>query len=433
MDLRPGHWLILLCLLALPASAQELPQQATDTHLGVASCAGSTCHGAIRPHPGANVRQNEFVTWQKKDAHARAYTVLLNAESRRIARNLGLGAAESAPLCLDCHADNAAASHRGSQFQIADGVACESCHGGAERWLGPHVAAQGGHAANVAAGMYPTEDAKARARLCLSCHFGNAAKLVTHRIMGAGHPRTSFELDTFTAIQPAHFVVDDDYRQRKKVESSARLWAVGQGVALSELLAALMDPARNHDGILPELVLFDCHACHTKLTDKNWRPGMGAAPGVPRLQDSGLLMLRVATAIVDDGLAQRLRREGQALDAALLSGFGAVTGAARQLKGSVDKATDLLAAHDFTAADLKAMVKGLADLARRGELVDYADGEQAAMAAGSLLAGLKLMGEDGAGADAALDRVFNAVDDEYGWRPAALSGALADLAGAVDG
>ena len=49
-----------------------------------------------------------------------------------------------------------------------------------------------------------------RAGLCLSCHFGNQEKFVTHRMMGAGHPRMSFELDTFTQLQPAHFVVDED-------------------------------------------------------------------------------------------------------------------------------------------------------------------------------------------------------------------------------
>ena len=53
------------------------------------------------------------------------------------------------------------------------------------------------HAGNVARGLYPTSDPVAQARLCLSCHFGNRDKFVTHRMMGAGHPRMSFELETF--------------------------------------------------------------------------------------------------------------------------------------------------------------------------------------------------------------------------------------------
>ena len=64
--------------------------------------------------------------------------------------------------------------------------------------------------------MYPTDQPVARAQLCLSCHFGTEQnKFVTHRIMGAGHPRMSFELDTFTAIQPAHYIADKDYAERK--------------------------------------------------------------------------------------------------------------------------------------------------------------------------------------------------------------------------
>jgi hypothetical protein len=61
--------------------------------------------------------------------------------------------------------------------------------------------------------MYPTEQPEVRAKLCLSCHFGTEDKFATHRIMGAGHPRISFELDTFTEIQPAHFRVDEDYKE----------------------------------------------------------------------------------------------------------------------------------------------------------------------------------------------------------------------------
>ncbi|MGK0321912.1 MAG: hypothetical protein ACI9JP_004111, partial [Granulosicoccus sp.] len=33
--------------------------------------------------------------------------------------------------------------------------------------------------------------------------------------MGAAHPRLSFELDLFTANQPAHYSVDADYMARK--------------------------------------------------------------------------------------------------------------------------------------------------------------------------------------------------------------------------
>ena len=90
-------------------------------------------------------------------------------------------------MCLDCHADNVAVERRAKGFQLSDGVGCEACHGGAVNWLGQHISGAADHGANLLAGMYPSEDPVARARLCLSCHFGTADRFITHRIMGAGH------------------------------------------------------------------------------------------------------------------------------------------------------------------------------------------------------------------------------------------------------
>src|SRR5277367_6307094 len=114
-----------------------VPQFGDTTHLGVTTCSGSTCHGAIEPFRKSNVAQNEYITWLQKDKHARAYKVLFDERSVRIARNLGLPNAHTAEICLNCHADNPA--HRGRQFQLSDGVGCEACHGGAAGWLGTHI------------------------------------------------------------------------------------------------------------------------------------------------------------------------------------------------------------------------------------------------------------------------------------------------------
>jgi len=143
--------------LAWNAQAQPLPQDAPFKHLGVATCGGSTCHGAVEPFKQSNVLQNEYVTWTQKDKHAAAYKILLNERSQRIAKNLGLAKpAHEAPECLNCHAHFPKEDMRGPQFQLSDGVACEACHGGAAGWLGPHVANRGNHAENIAAGLYPT-------------------------------------------------------------------------------------------------------------------------------------------------------------------------------------------------------------------------------------------------------------------------------------
>jgi len=74
----------LLCLgtTAVSAASPTLPENAAEIHLGVASCAGSTCHGAVVPWQGSNVLQNEHVTWKEKDAHSRAYKVLQDPTGR---------------------------------------------------------------------------------------------------------------------------------------------------------------------------------------------------------------------------------------------------------------------------------------------------------------------------------------------------------------
>src|SRR5262249_51750565 len=167
--------------------------------------------------------------------------VLLSDRSKEIAKKLNLPRPPHLTTeCLDCHTHNPRQYEKG--FRISDGVACEACHGPAERWLKSHVEPDATHAKNLANGMYPTNDDVARPRLCLSCHLGTEQKFVTHKIMAAGHPRMSFELDTFTAIGPAHFRIDADWQERKGSWNGVRAWAIGQAVAAQELMALLRGP-----------------------------------------------------------------------------------------------------------------------------------------------------------------------------------------------
>ena len=80
----------------------------------------------------------------------------------------------------------------------------------------------------------------ARAQLCLSCHMGTKDRMITHRIMGAGHPRLAFELDTFTWLHP-HYKIGEAWTKRKGDWNGVRDWAVGQGVAAENLLDLVTD------------------------------------------------------------------------------------------------------------------------------------------------------------------------------------------------
>jgi hypothetical protein len=376
------------------AGGQTLPQDDGLVHQGVASCAGAACHGASQPGRQA-VLQTEHATWLSRDAHARAYQVLFEARSERIARNLGLAEpAHRARVCLDCHADAVPEGRRGERFSLEDGVGCEACHGGAERWLASHAAGNT-HSRNVELGMYPTDDPRARADLCLSCHLGDERKFVSHRLMGAGHPRQSFELHVFSQIQPAHYAVDEDYARRvKDAAPGVKVWAIGQAVAVREILDGWLDPARARDGIWPEFVFFDCHACHHPLSDTRWRPrpGVGLGPGVARLNDASFLMLRHALAAVDPAGAEALRRELRGFHASVSGGGGGAERAAEALRSRAVSAIPKLAAWRVDAESVRAIARGLVDEGLSGEYSDYAAAEQATLALQVLVDSLVSLG-----------------------------------------
>src|SRR3569833_1830392 len=194
--------LLLLSHAALAATPASAPlTQGTSKHMGVTSCASSVCHGAVTPSNTYDVLLNEYVTWSHEDAHSKAYTALCSPRAWSMAQKLGLPSAATAKICLDCHADNVPPERRGSKFSFMDGVGCEACHGGSERWITTHTSRRATYAENGGKGMYPSANLHERVTLCLSCHYGTADKFATHRIMAAGHPRLSFELDTFQAIE----------------------------------------------------------------------------------------------------------------------------------------------------------------------------------------------------------------------------------------
>ena len=429
--------LAVLILFATSASAETAVDAiAAHKHMGVASCSNSVCHGASQPFRDSDVAQNEFAIWQEFDPHAKAYQVLTQPRSQSIARKLGLGDATKATVCLDCHADNVPATDRGERFQIADGVGCEACHGGAELWLNSHADRKVTHADNLAKGMYPTADPIKRAQLCLSCHMGEKQRMITHRIMGAGHPRLAFELDTFTWLHP-HYKIDADWIRRKGEWNGVRDWAVGQGVAAENLLNLLLDPQTGWQGIFPELVLFNCQACHKRMQDNSWGPrqGTGLGPGVVRLNDANLVMFRHVLAPVDKAAAQRVFEQTRALHEATTRSRDATFAAARTLRATLEALLPKVAAYNYDAASFDPILASMVADGERGEFRDYAAAEQVAMAADSLVTAFendgKLDKTRVAALKARLDTLYNAVKDEDHYSMAPFVTALKALRAAA--
>ena len=431
-------FIVLLALCAPLASAGTSAVSAIESHkhLGVASCSNSVCHGASQPFRDSNVLQNEFAVWQEFDPHAKAWQTLGSAASKEIGRKLGIGDPASAKICLDCHADSIAVENRGERFQLSDGVGCESCHGGSEMWLNAHADRSVTHADNLKNGMYPTDQPVERARLCLSCHMGTSDRMITHRIMGAGHPRLSFELDTFTWLHP-HYKIGEAWTKRKGEWNGVRDWAVGQGVATENLLDLITDEKAGWKGIFPELVLFDCHACHKLMSGRQWGPrqGTGLGPGVVRLNDSNMLMFRHVLAPVDKAAAARILEQTRALHRATTESREATFAAARRLRSSVEGMLPTVAAFNYGADSLDAILASIEADAERGEYRDYASAEQVAMAAQSVIVAFendgKIDGEKATVLRARLDALYATIKNEDSWSVKNFRTALAALRAAA--
>ena len=220
----------IVLLATLLCGADSLADGRMDRHEGVATCASSTCHAATQALGGHGIRQDEYFTWQQRDAHAGAYRTLLGERSRRMGAKLGIDPA-SDRACLSCHSDAVPALARGERFLVEDGIGCEACHGGSERWLAAHTEPGIAREEKLRLGMTATWQPAVRAKLCLQCHQGDAVHPITHGMMAAGHPPLLFELDTFSALQPPHHEQDADYTARKGERDAAREWAVGQATA----------------------------------------------------------------------------------------------------------------------------------------------------------------------------------------------------------
>jgi hypothetical protein len=397
--------LLALALFLAPAWGQP-PATARAGLVGVASCGGTTCHGRSEAN-GAIVRQDELRLWQDPSspagAHSRAWRVLAEPRSKAIAARLGIGEAASAPMCLGCHTTNAGAQ-RGPRFQLSDGVGCESCHGAATGWLASHYAVGGSHTANVARGMVPLDDPRARAGRCLDCHLGSAAEgqFVDHRMMAAGHPRISFELDLFSTLQQ-HHNEDGDYVARKGRSNGFTTWAVGQAIALERSLSLFATPGRGTEGAFPEFYFFDCHSCHRQISDDpRAEPGGIANPGrpiprgMPPYNDENMIMLSAAARVAAPDLARRFDRDSRAFHSAIAKDRASAVAAAATLRESA-RALGTALSRGVSRAQLFDIVDAIAGGAVAPRFTDYEGSVQAVMAVDTLVSALLASGAIRAG------------------------------------
>jgi len=342
-------------------------QIAENTHMGTATCAGSQCHGKNSPQENRNVQLNEYTIWIGGDRHSIAYKTLETKESKLIARKLGLPNATSAKICLDCHTDNVPADKRGSKFQISDGVGCEGCHGGSEKWL------------------------------------------------VAGHPRLSFELDLFTTNQPRHYSVDDDYVQRKGRVDRIDLWMAGQFHSIEQSLEVAKDRLYNGEGIFPDFAFYDCHSCHHPMSKLRWTASRadGVRPGSPRLHMPNMPVIE--SLVLSTG--------NQALTDELVIARAETVRAAQQGRRSFNIAADQLLKTLSTAraqlesnidrGDVTNILNSLLNAAAADQTSDYAEAEQIYYSYETLCYAINQAEQ----CENTLDNLFNAIDTDDNFDP----------------
>ena len=417
------------------------------THVGVASCSGSTCHGRSES-TGKIVRQDELRIWQDESspsgAHSRAWRVLAEPRSKAIARRLGIGEATTAPMCLGCHSTPVPAGARGVRFQVSDGVSCEGCHGAAGGgWLSSHYAVGASHSANVARGMVPLDNPRARAGQCLDCHFGSADKgqFVNHRIMAAGHPRISFELDLFSTLQQ-HHNEDSDYVARKGRINPVQVWAIGQAMALDRALSLFANSVRSTEGVFPEFYFFDCHTCHRRISDSpTFEPTAVSNPvrqiprGMPAFNDENMIMLAAAARAISPQLAQRFDSDSRAFHLAIATDRAATIAAAARLRQSASALSSAFARTPFGRAQVFGIIDTITSNAIALRFTDYAGSVQAVMATDTLLSSLvnsrQVSSQSAQSIRTDINAAYRAVRDPNSYDPREFQASLGRAASAI--
>ena len=387
-------------------------------YVGPGSCSAVACHGGIQPRSDTKVLQNEYSTWVTADKHAHAYTALTGPLGQQMASILKIGPAEKAQKCLVCHALSVPPAEHARQFDIAEGVSCESCHGPASQWLGPHIQPAALHAKMVSLGLYDNKNLVLRTEKCLSCHLGTASASVDHEMIAAGHPDLTFELDSFTAVEPPHWI--EHAADHKSADADplfgVRAWAIGEAVELRESM--LRVSRRAHSGPWPEFSEMDCMTCHHALTGpQSWRQQAGYSDrraGDPPYNQARYTVFHLFADEIDPvtnaELAAELRKLAK-LITAMSPDRATAEASANHAAELAQKMVTEVAAAQYDHARSERLLRAIAadgdNIAKQGER----SAEQATMTVDSLYIAQAKSGGTNAATRAAIDGLFKLVNN----------------------
>jgi hypothetical protein len=392
-------------LHALLAASSTDPVPA-GKYVGPGSCSASACHGSIAPRNTTKVLQNEYSTWVTEDSHARAYASLTGSLGRQMSAILKIGPAEKAPRCLVCHAIYDPGDHSTAAFDISEGVSCESCHGPASQWIGPHIQPTAKHADMVKLGLVDSKNLSIRSEKCLTCHLGAPGLHVDHELIAAGHPDLRFELDSYTATEPPHWV-----EKNTDPLFGMKAWGIGQAVQMRESMLRVVRDAQS--GPWPEFSEMDCITCHHSLTGpESWRQKEGYAghrPGDAPYNVSRYVVFRKFADEVDPATNRELQAQTDKV-AMLITTMSpdraAVETAAKRAADLSDKLLGEVRNADYDRARTERLIKSIAGeadaISKQGERA----AEQATLTVESLYLATAKAGAPNPETKAAIDQLY---------------------------
>jgi hypothetical protein len=434
---------ILLCVLFAVAVAAQQPAAPTTPapaaapvadapsqpgkYVGVGSCTNSGCHGSTQPLNTTNVLQNEFYTWLNNDRHSKAYNVLFDERSARIARNMRLKKrAYEEAVCLDCHTTNIPVNLITRAVDKEDGVQCEVCHGPASGWFAEHTEAGWTHEQSIARGMIDLRNINARGTTCAGCHIGNARKEVDHELIASGHPILQFELDNYTEQMPPHWKPGRDTH-------GVRAWAVGQVVNLRESLDNLSRHARGDEW--PEFAEMSCFNCHHDLKNSTWRQERGwpDRAGLPTWSPQRWAVMRLILERVSPGVKNELDPliAQIARGVARMNNPSGVAAAADRARAIVTPLVARVDAARWNDGDVRALMTTITN--DREVSVDVHSAEQAALALQSL-ASIRTRRDPRllkGTMTRSIDALFDELRDRDDYEPSRFNAKLAAVRGAI--
>ncbi len=379
--------LLLMALVCGYGFAQEAqPSAHISRYLGPGSCAAAACHGNVAPQSSTSVLQNEYSVWVVQDSHAKAFRSLQTPIAVRMGKLIGISKVDDSPRCLTCHALSVSTAQRGRNFDLNDGVSCESCHGPSSAWLGDHTTRGWTRQKSIAAGMYDNWNVVHRAEKCLSCHLGDKGRSVDHELIAAGHPALVFDLESYSAAMPPH------WKPQNEPKDILRTWGVGQAVELREALHRLSRSTQSDSW--PDYAEYECYACHHSLTgaEKSWRQEAGyqnRKAGSPPWDAAHFTVLRILARQTDPELSAELEtRLSKVFKVSSIAKTDRqeVARAADAGAESADRIAGALKNHVMQRQDALEMALALAAEAGKISTQGPRSAEQAAMALESLAA-----------------------------------------------